>query len=145
MADEQKLNEVIFFSIDQTNKKIKQYAQKQFVLHHIDITSEQWVLLKILEENNGISQVQLAEMSLKDTASITRMIDILEKKELIARTDDPNDRRRFTLSLTTKGQAYIKQHMPVVQAIREQGIKGFSQEELSTLKRLLEKVEKNMS
>jgi DNA-binding MarR family transcriptional regulator len=145
MANDQKLTEVIFFSIDQTNKKIKQYAQKQFNLHKIDITTEQWVLLKILEENERISQVRLAEIALKDTASITRMIDILENKELLTRTDDENDRRRFTLSLTSKGYAYIKQHMPVVKAVREQGIKGFSQQELATLKTLLEKMEKNMS
>ncbi len=145
MADNSKLTDVIFFSIDQTNKKIRQYAQKQFNLHQIDITTEQWVLLKILEENKGISQVQLAEIALKDTASITRMIDIMEKKNLLSRIDDANDRRRFTLSLTDKGLSYIKQHMPVVKAVREQGIKGFSRQELATLKALLEKLQKNMS
>jgi DNA-binding MarR family transcriptional regulator len=144
MLKDQPLSQVIFFSIDQTNKKIKQYAQKQFNLYGINITTDQWVLLKIIEENNAISQVALAELALKDTASITRMVDILEKKALVSRNAHTADRRKFTLMLTQKGISFIKKHMPVVESVRQQGIKNFSDKELTLLKSLLEKIADNM-
>src|SRR5687768_6069159 len=94
------LNDVILFIIDQTSKIARQYSQNEFDLLKIDVTVEQWVLLKIIHENEGLSQTVLAEKSHRDPASITRTLDLLEKKRLILRQPIPENRRQYNLKLT---------------------------------------------
>lgn len=144
MKQEIKLHEVIFFSIDQTNKKIKQYSQKKFSDSGLDITIDQWVLLKLIDENPDISQTRLAELAVKDTASVTRILDILEKKKLLSRNNNSEDRRKFTISMTEDGKNFITKHMPLVLELRKQGIKGINGEDLKTLRKLLKKIAENM-
>jgi len=87
----------------------------------------------------------LAEKTFKDAPTVTRIIDLLCKKELTERRSDPNDRRRFKIYLTPIGQAKIKQVLPVVLDLRKQGIKGLSREEYDTLIRILDTIFNNFS
>lgn len=55
-----------------------------------------------------------------DNSAITRMLDRLEKKELIQRIPDPNDRRSVLVELTEKGRDCTKRTVPLaMNAINE--------------------------
>lgn len=58
-----------------------------------DITVEQWTVLVHLWEQDGVSQQELSFATGKDNASICRLIDSLEKRNLVVRIPNKTDRR----------------------------------------------------
>lgn len=141
----QDIEDLILFQIDKTSKVSKQYSQREFDKVNFGITVEQWILLKIIQESVSISQKELADKSTRDPASITRTLDILEKKNFIIREQIPNNRRQYNIILTKAGASFVEKNMSIVQAHRTQSTKGMTKEELETLSRLLQKIQNNMS
>ncbi len=139
------LNNVVNFLMEQTVRQIRNYGQRQLDLLESGITVDQWVLLKIIEEHGQISQVDIAQEALKDTASITRILDLLQKKGLIQRIDDDFDRRKYLISLTVDGIAFFNRMLPQISQIRDQVVKGLSKEEIQALKATLNKIRRNLS
>lgn len=135
---------VILFQIDKTSKVSKQYSQKEFDRLGMDITVEQWILLKIIEESDGLTQKELANKSLRDPASITRTLDLLSKKGFVERNPVEDNRRQYSISLKKKGVAFIQEYLPVIQSHRAKSIEGISQEDLDTLQQVLTKIQENM-
>lgn len=138
------IENVILFQIDKTSKVSKLYSQREFDRLGMGITVEQWILLKIIEENDGLTQKELANKSFRDPASITRTLDILNKKEFVERNPVENNRRQYSISLTATGNGFIEKYMPIINSHRAKSIDGISQEELETLNRLLGKIQSNM-
>jgi len=58
-----------------------------------DITVEQWTVLIHLWEKDGVSQQELSDSTGKDNASICRLLDSLEKRNLVVRIPNKSDRR----------------------------------------------------
>jgi DNA-binding MarR family transcriptional regulator len=141
----QKIEDVILFQIDLTSKVSKQYSQKEFNKLKLGITVEQWVILKIVSESTNLSQKELAEKSYRDTASITRTIDLLEKKEFLLREPIPNNRRTYNICLTKKGSQFIEKNIDLIKSHRYRSIKNLTAEELTMLSSLLSRIRENMS
>ena len=141
----QKIEDVILFQIDQTSKAAKQYSQKEFDKLKLAITIEQWIILKIVSENKDLSQKELAKRSHRDPASITRTIDLLEKKDLLVREAIPNNRRAYCIRLTNSGEQFVKKNMELVKRHRALSIRGLSSKELTALSNILLKIRENMS
>ncbi len=138
------IENVILFQIEKTSKVSKIYSQREFDRLGLKITVEQWILLKIIQENEAISQKEIAEKSLRDPASITRTLDLLEKKEFIQRNAIPNNRRQYSVALTKMGEAFVKKNFPVIQSHRQKSVEGFSKTEINTLNELLKKIQENL-
>ena len=139
------IEEVILFQIDRTSKVSKIYSQKEFDRKKLGITIDQWVLFKIIEESQPISQKELADKSKRDPASITRTLDILQRKALVLREPIPDNRRQYNIRLTDKGASFVKEHMKMIDRHRKASVKGFSEKELETLKEMLLRIQTNMS
>ncbi|SDL42936.1 MarR family winged helix-turn-helix transcriptional regulator [Kriegella aquimaris] len=139
------IEEILLFQIDKTSKVAKQYSQREFDRLGLNITVEQWILLKIVHESNHISQKELAEKSLRDPASITRTLDLLQKKELINRLPIPENRRQYNINLSKKGAAFVQKNMPIVDAHRKKSIEGLSEKDQQTLNNLLKRIQENMN
>lgn len=140
-----KIEDVIFYTLDHTFRTKQKAAQVYFDSLNMDITPEQWVVLKIIDQYSGISQKELADRAAKDTASVTRMLDILEKKGMIVREDDSSDRRKFCIVPTREGKKFIQDHLKYVKDFRKKALKDFSSEDIKQLKSLLEKMQINMN
>jgi MarR family transcriptional regulator, transcriptional regulator for hemolysin len=138
------LKTTVLYVIDQTTKIAKQYSQKEFDLLGIGITVEQWILLKVVEEKSGLSQNELAKETNRDPASITRTLDLLQKKGLIIREAIADNRRQYNIMLSQEGIAFVKQNMPLINDMRNISIKGFSKEEVESLISMLYRIQKNM-
>lgn len=130
--------------IDQTSKLSKRFSQKEFDERGLGITIDQWVLLKIIESNEGVSQRELANISVRDAASITRTLDLLSKKQLINREPIPDNRRQFKIVLTAAGRSFIEKNMEMVQRHRAHSTKGFTEEEIEQLRSMLKRMQKNL-
>lgn len=137
------LNTVILFLIEQTSKIAKQSSQREFDLLKIDITVDQWVLLKIIEQHQELSQIELAIKSHRDPASITRSLDILQQKRLILREQVADNRRQYMVRLTKEGRYFILQNMPLISDMRAKSLKGFTKTEAEQLKSFLLRIQNN--
>lgn len=81
------------------------------------ITTEQWSVLRTLNEIDDISQKELSERADKDQATLTKILDLLEKNEFIERTPNPSDRRSFLIRITNKGRGLVKDVDPYLEKV----------------------------
>jgi DNA-binding MarR family transcriptional regulator len=73
-----------------------------------DLTVPQFRSLIFIGRNPGTSLSGLASHIGQSPPSMSRLVDGLVSSGLVRRTPDPRDRRRVTLSLTTRGQAAMR-------------------------------------
>lgn len=135
------LEDSLGFIVGLTNRKVTHLVNSAFRSH--DITAEQWIMLMCLTERSGITQTELGQMSGKDKTTITRLVDILERKELVVKQSHPTDRRASILILTDKGERVAHALVDVEQTVMERVVSGLSDAEVDTLKTALRAVQKN--
>ncbi|MEL6256687.1 MAG: MarR family transcriptional regulator [Bacteroidota bacterium] len=111
----------------------------------MDLTSDQWIVLKRISDKEGISQKEIADKSFKEPASVTRILDILQDKGLIHRKEAKEDRRAYGLYLTDDGLALVKKLIPKAKKARAFGVEGLTEEEVANLNKYLKKICENFA
>lgn len=137
------LSNVIFYQIEQAIKTYRMYAQKQIKAHNLKITVDQWLVLKSMKENPDATQAELAEKVFKDSASITRIMDLLVKSGFVKREINPNDRRKSNLIVTEKGNRILNDTYAVVLENRKTALNGISVNEIQIMGEALKKISQN--
>lgn len=135
-----KLNTVIFYTIEKTIKTYRQYAQKQIKAANLNITIDQWLIIKSIIDNPGISQQEIAEKVFKDNASVTRIIDLLVKANYLKRTINKEDKRRSILKVTDEGKRIINNVYKVVLKNRETALNGINKKDMDIAEDVLNKI-----
>lgn len=77
------------------------------MLRGIDITEQQWRVLRVVQEAGEIDATQLARVACVLPPSLTRILKTLEARRLIAVTRDPADRRRTLVRMAEPGSALL--------------------------------------
>lgn len=110
----------------------------------IDITLEQLGLLHAISENEqDVVQQDMADIMNKDKSAILRLIDSLEKKGLVVRSIDPQDRRKNLLFVTEQGMAVLVKIGGVAAQINPKFVENISQADLDTFFAVAEKIKQN--
>jgi DNA-binding MarR family transcriptional regulator len=143
MAKEQRLEDVLYYLLEKTNKVIRRYSQVRFSESGIDLTVDQWLVLKKISDSERITQIELANAIFKDRASITRILDLLLGKKLV-RKESGSDKRSYELALTAAGQKFMEQALTVVKSVRKKGIETMSEKEQEQLRQSLLKIISNL-
>ncbi len=125
--------------IDRTYKVVRQDLINRFKKSNINITPEQWVVLSKLEKAT-MNQTDLANDSFKDKHTVSRILDLLVKKGFVVREQDPEDGRKYLVSITSTGKKELDEAKTHVYASRELGWENLSDEEYKQLLLLLDKV-----
>jgi DNA-binding MarR family transcriptional regulator len=112
--------------MEQSLRQVKKFIQREFGKRGIDISAEQFSILRQAHASPGITQKDLADATFKDPASVTRMIDLLEKKDLLFRQKNKDDRRSFGIYLTREGIDLTEQLIPLVNEMLKYSIKNVS-------------------
>jgi len=73
----------------------------------LDITAAQYVILMSLAHGEVSSASDLCKGISYDPGAMTRMLDRLERRGLVRRVPNPDDRRAFQLELTDEGKAVL--------------------------------------
>ena len=142
MSQSLPLEEVYIFLLERAARRIKKYGKDQFKALGINLSSEQWVVLKRIHECPGTNQRDLAAMTYKDPASITRILDLLQQRGYIERIQE-TDRRSHDVQLTPEGGRIVQKVLPLAVAVRAKGLDGFSETEKQQLKTLLKRIYHN--
>lgn len=113
-------------------------------LKDYDISSEQWSVLNTVYLKRGCNQITLAEILLKDGATITRILNILENKKLVRREKSTHDKREYLIYLTEYGLNLYNKALPVTLQNTKEIDSIFSDNELIQLHYLLNKLILNL-
>nr|WKN35263.1 MarR family transcriptional regulator [Tunicatimonas sp. TK19036] len=108
------------------------------------VTAEQWAILNSLWKQDGQTQQQLANLTNKNKASITHLIDNLEKRKLVKRVTDEQDRRNKLIMLTSDGTELQDILTKVVKQTVKDMTKGLDKKELKGCRKALKKLIQNL-
>jgi MarR family transcriptional regulator, transcriptional regulator for hemolysin len=139
----EKLNSIIFYNIDKAIRAYRSYAQRQLKANGFNITIDQWLIIKAILENPGITQNEIGDLVFKDNASVTRIIDLMVKSEYIHRETHAEDRRKTNLQVTDSGKKIIKDVQNLVENNRKTALENVSKEELEIMNSALLKISEN--
>ena len=110
----------------------------------LDISLDQWMVLGPIWQLESASQKELGEITLKDKTSITRLVDILEKKNLVVRVEDQIDHRIKRVILTNAGKQLFFDVLPIMEKTREEVRKDISDQDIETFKKVLSSIIVNL-
>ncbi len=130
----------VLYTIEKTIKEYRKLSQKNISLIVNDITIDQCLVLIVLNNNENFSQKEIADLIFKDNASITRIIELMVKKDYLTRTIHQADRRKFQIKLTEKGLKTIDLLTPAIKKNRKTALDGLSIEEINQLDKILNKI-----
>jgi DNA-binding MarR family transcriptional regulator len=131
--------------LNKTTRALATRLQQTFASAGIDVTSEQWMILLILWQEDGRSPRQIAEIIGKDKAAVTRLVDGLEKRNLVVRVADTTDLRQKHVQLTPQGKAMEEKLIPLGIINMEKAQAGLTPGEVEVCKTVLQKLYKNLT
>lgn len=113
-------------------------------LERYGLTSVQWGVLAALSQVDGQSQAQLQHRLAIEGATLTPMVQRLERDGWIERAGDPLDRRRQRVWLARRSRESMAEIATEVEIYRQESLRGFSDQEIATLSALLDRMEGNL-
>lgn len=108
-----------------------------------NITAGQWNLINQLDGAGELSQKELANLTHKEQATITRYLDTLERKGLVVRNKHKTDRRAHVVSTTDKAHDLIRDVLPLTAVTADRLIEGIDQQDIDTFVAVLASLKKN--
>ena len=137
------LSEILFYSLDKAIRQYRKFAQANIDRAGIDITIDQWLVLRVIEEHDDLTQAEMAERVFKDQASVARIIALLLKRGLLQSEPLPHDGRRSQLRVSPLGHDVLLAVQPVVLSNRAVALAGLTEADLAHLRQGLEQIYTN--
>lgn len=126
--------------------RTREAMMRQFrpVLKSVDLTEQQWRVLRALDSVPEIDATGLAMATFLLPPSLSRILRDLEGRHLINRRPDPADLRAWLISLTPEGQKTIDAAGVWAETVYTAITDRIGQERLDTLMRLLRDIEQDL-
>ncbi|MFC1592056.1 MarR family winged helix-turn-helix transcriptional regulator [Thermodesulfobacteriota bacterium] len=138
-------NDSLATLLNKTTRALSTRLQSIFTNAGHDVTSEQWMILLLLWQQDGRSPWQIAGLIGKDRAAVTRLVDGLERRGLVVRVADKTDRRHKQVHLTPRGKAMENKLIPLGLVNMQQAQSGLSKKELESCKAVLRTLYRNLT
>ena len=126
------------------NSRLKKCFIDRLQQNGINVTPEQYLVLDILWEKQSLSQQNRADIIQKDKNSVTKIIDSLEKKNLVNRVVDQKDRRINKIELTQEGLALEKITTEVAIKFMNDTVKDIDNQDLDKLVEVMRRLKDNL-
>ncbi|HTE08004.1 MAG TPA: MarR family transcriptional regulator [Flavitalea sp.] len=139
-----KKGELHSFITGKASIAIARRLQKKFNTASLNLTIEQWSVLYQLWKQDGSSQQDLCQRTFRDKPSITRLVDNLEKGQLVKRVPSAADRRINLVYLTKQGLKLEEQAMELAEETLNEALSGISPEHINLCKEILQQVYDNL-
>ncbi|MCF8534053.1 MAG: MarR family winged helix-turn-helix transcriptional regulator [Reyranella sp.] len=107
-------------------------------------TLQIWRVLAALRERDGRRMGDLSETTSIEVSTLTRLVDGMEKKGLVARRRAAADARAVNLHVTPAGRRMTRIILPIAERYEKVAIEGFSEAEAAVLKAALRRLFDNM-
>lgn len=111
----------------------------------IDLSKEQFIVLKYLNESDGRKQNDLAFITNRSKTALTRLINTMEKKGLVSRSICEKDMRINHIYLTPSGREIWAMAYPVFLEIIQELQQGISEEDILLVQEVMKQIQKNIN
>jgi len=111
----------------------------------LGLTLPQCKALVFLALHEGVSQVQLAELTDLEPMTLMRIIDRMESDGWLGRRNDPTDRRARRLYLGAKAKPLVDEIWHLVDLTRREAFAGIPRKHADLMIELLEKIQSNFA
>lgn len=140
-----RIEQAYAFQIVRTARLMRLHFARFAQREGFDISQEQWLILNKLSQNPGLSQLELADSLIHDKPNITRILAGMEKKKLVMRRTDSEDRRVMRVSLTALGKKTHTELSAKVAAERVHVEAGLGEADFAALLRVCRQLETNIA
>ena len=121
------------------------YANDRLTDSQSNLTKVQFVVLKMLSEKDNIPQHELAYITERDKTSLTRLMNTLERKGLVARKHCKEDKRIKQVTITEEGREIVNAVMPIFKSIESVIGVDIHLDDIKTTIKVLEQVQANIN
>ena len=128
----------VFGLIEDLGKKLDNLERQ--TMQGTGLTPPQYAALNQLWDEDGLQLKDLASGNRCTPATMTAIVDTLERKGLVERTPHPSDRRSLRIMLTTEGRN-LQGSTPTLQDMFRGCCSGLSPDETAELAQLLTKLD----
>ncbi len=129
--------------LGRTVKLVDHHLQEAFDRYDIDLTKEQMIVLKKLQEQDGLNQNELASLIFRDKSSLARLLSKMEGKNYIIRIQSKEDKRNNEVFITSKGAEVFDKTRPVIQGVIDVMEHGIAEEHKTLIIENLKKIQNN--
>jgi DNA-binding MarR family transcriptional regulator len=132
--------------LTRTSRAVTNMLQKMFSDEGFDITVEQWVILANLYfRHDGQVQQQLADRTFKSKGVVARILDSMQKRGLVMRFDNENDRRQKEIYITPKGKKLLQDLLPVAERAQNKAQQLIEPDDLAVCTAVLGRIFNNVT
>lgn len=139
---DQWLDEFIPYRLYRTTARLN--AKLLSKLRGLRINPARWRVLSVLKAYGPLSIGEIAEATLTEQPTISRVVAQLEKEQRVLRRMSAKDSRVAEISLTRHGVDTFNQIVPAALQHQELALRGISSKELAALMAILGKIEHNI-
>lgn len=116
-----------------------------------NLTISQFAVIKDIEinslndaPNSGVIAVEIAERLDMDKPTISGIVNRLSTKGYVKKSPNPQDQRSVILTLTKESRAVLPKLEEINKTVLAKATKDLTEEEIELLKRILDKMIKNL-
>ena len=119
-------------------------AQAQKVLDREELPIAYWYYLRVLAERVPLNQLELSKRVGIASTTAVPALDNLEKRGLVQRTRDPNDRRKYFVNLKDEGKRLVDEMLPALVETISASLEGITQKDLRIFWKVMHQIEVNL-
>ena len=123
-ADSASASPTLLYAIKQVELAIR--ARMDAVLRPMGVTALQYTALTVLRRRGGLSSAELARNSFVTAQTMGEMLAALERRGLVTRQVDPDNRRRMFTHLTDAAHRLLTEYDTQICALEEQMVRDLS-------------------
>ena len=119
-------------------------AQAQKILDRENLAIAYWYYLRVLAERGELNQLELSKRVGIASTTAVPALDNLEKRGLVQRTRDPNDRRKYFVNLQPEGKRLVDEMLPELTDMISSSLDGITQRDMRTFWKVMHQIETNL-
>jgi DNA-binding MarR family transcriptional regulator len=135
-------DESIGYQIRTTHRAMQRFLQSKIAPH--GITLGMWYFLRALWHEDGLTQRELSNRAGTMEPTTLSAILIMEKKGLVRRVRNRDDRRKWHIHLTPKGRALKSKLLPLAREVVDTAVQNLARSEVAQLLKALAEVQKGV-
>lgn len=133
-----KVDECIFFQLAKAAQTGSEFWGSRVT--HLGVTAVQALVLNFLREQEGTTAQHLGQRAGLTSATMTGVLDRLERLGLVERRDHPEDRRALQIWLTAAGTGVAQEIGRIFVDANQEFLAGFTKHEVATLRAALVRI-----
>ncbi len=139
------LNKQVGVFLNLVHNRFKQYITAFFQEEGYNLTPEQFLVMDAIWDEGKMSQQKIADTIFKDKNSVVKLLDGLEKKNLVRRVANKDDRRQNLIEITPHAKEIQQNVTDIAMNAVDLIIKDIPKQDLHIFIKVLTKMAENMN